>query len=353
MRSCAPIVAHAGGVSLPRMRGPRRARWRDGHVPGPCPSRCSSRAARTPRPPSPRRRRTRRRSARTAARRAARRAMASHERRVRAPPPESSTSVTGSGRKRRYASAMLRAVSAPPWPRCPRRVAPGARRGSASMKRVDVGGAEQLAPGGLRRRRGEVRMREQLVDDRVDRRPGAREPAVHVVAQLGTQRAHDARRSRRRPGRCRTRARPRQPRRRAARRSRCRCRRCSAARASASARAKSSASAIGTSGAPCPPAATSRTRKSLTTSTPSALGDHRGLADLPGRVPRLVPERLAVRADRRDVAARHARVGEHRDGGVGEPVRRGRTLSRQYSARRGAAASRASRRSRCSRRVRR
>ena len=32
--------------------------------------------------------------------------------------------------------------------------------------------------------------------------------------------------------------------------------------------ANSSASAMGTSGAPCPPAATSRTRKSLTTSTP-------------------------------------------------------------------------------------
>ena len=56
-------------------------------------------------------------------------------------------------------------------------------------------------------------------------------------------------------------------RRRAARRSRCRSRRCSGARATRR-RANSIASAMGTSGAPCPPAATSRTRKSLTTSMP-------------------------------------------------------------------------------------
>ena len=89
--------------------------------------------------------------------------------------------------------------------------------------------------------------------------------------------------------------------------------------------AKSSASAIGTSGAPCPPAATSRTRKSLTTSMPVRSAITAGFADLPRRVRRFVPERLAVRADRANVGARDAGLGEHGDRRVGEPARRGRS----------------------------
>ena len=102
--------------------------------------------------------------------------------------------------------------------------------------------------------------------------------------------------------------------------SRCRCRRGSAVRATRSAAQRAATSAIDTSGAPCPPAATSRTRKSLTTSRPvrSAITADSPIChvDRPGSCHTVCPcDPIA-----RDGAARDTTLGQHRDRRVRQPV---------------------------------
>ena len=126
-------------------------------------------------------------------------------------------------------------------------------------------------------------MREQLRRPRRERRAACGELPIDVNRRIGTS-ARTRRRSPRRRGPCRTRERRRAPVRRhdghvadaadVLQRAPRRCRRTATRRR------------CGTSGAPCPPAATSRTRKSLTTSMPVRFGDHRRFADLPRRVRR-------------------------------------------------------------------
>ena len=83
-----------------------------------------------------------------------------------------------------------------------------------------------------------------------------------------------------------------------------------------SARAKSAWWNAGTSGAPCPPAAMSRRRKSATTVTPGALGHARRIVELQRPVlVRPVPDGLPVHADGRELRRREPRRpagGEHR-----------------------------------------
>src|SRR5438132_1301551 len=52
---------------------------------------------------------------------------------------------------------------------------------------------------------------------------------------------------------------------------------------------------------------------------PRPLGDDSRLARLPGRMPRLVPDGLAVRSDREHFRSRDARIRERRDGGARQP----------------------------------
>ena len=93
----------------------------------------------------------------------------------------------------------------------------------------------------------------------------------------------------------------------------------------ASAAAKSSTSAIGTSGAPCPPAATSRARKSAHHPHAEPLGEHRRLAQLPGHGGGSCQMVWPGKAMKASVGRRHLRLRRaalHRlRGPLGEPRR--------------------------------
>ncbi len=86
--------------------------------------------------------------------------------------------------------------------------------------------------------------------------------------------------------------------------------------------AKTVAWNAGTRGAPCPPAAMSRLRKSATTSMPVRFGQPRRSVQLE-RVAgvRPVPDGLSVRANRRDLRCSDARIGEHSSDRVGVDLR--------------------------------
>ena len=110
---------------------------------------------------------------------------------MRAPPPESSTSLDRFGeesairigdaaRRERVAVATISAV-----------VAPGFGCAAPRDQPLDIGGVEQLASGGLGRRRREVRRGEQLVDDGIDRRcrRAASRPSTSYGSDGSTRRA--------------------------------------------------------------------------------------------------------------------------------------------------------------------
>ena len=219
-----------------------------------------------------------------------------------APPPQTSTSVAPAA-VARIASAIVRAVSATSvacTSSAPRRAL--ARAGEL---RLEPRGVEQVAAGALRRRQREVRLGEQHREQRrVDAaRARPRAVASNVVAAMA--RAPQVRSARCR-ARCRSRARP--PRRRAPAESvmlamppmltttRC-----------ASAAPNSAAWNAGTSGAPCPPAATSRLRKSATTVMPARSATRAALLSCSVQpCVGAVAHRLAVHARGDDVGGGHA-----------------------------------------------
>ena len=61
-----------------------------------------------------------------------------------------------------------------------------------------------------------------------------------------------------------------------------------------------------------------------------ALGDHGGLAELPGGVRWIVPDGVPVRRDCRNVRPRHAALGDCGDGSVGEPASQVEVESRVF-----------------------
>ena len=98
--------------------------------------------------------------------------------------------------------------------------------------------------------------------------------------------------------------------------------------------AKSSTSAIGTSGAPCPPAATSRARKLLTTRTPNRSARTAGSPSCQVTARRLVPDRLAVEGDEGQLRRRHLRLRQHASRPPPPPTRPGARAAARASARR-------------------
>ena len=303
------LTIDQAGVSLPRMRGPR-APVALGTLPGrprgaasPSSANATASFASPSKNSSSNAPHRQRRAARARSHRTQRRVL-------RAAARHAALRVTGSGMKRRYASAMLRAVSAV------------GGRDDVGFRRVGLRVAAALDEARRRTRRRTARGRcSSAAGSRSTDRassssttasigvPLAREPAVDVVAlrrdacartpsmtttpgPVSNARATLASAARRNDRHVADAADVLQ-------------------RAPVGRAANSSASAIGTSGAPCPPAATSRTRKSLTTSMPVRSAITAGCADLPRRVAGLVPERLAVRRRSRATSARvDARLGD-------------------------------------------
>ena len=157
----------------------------------------------------------------------------------------------------------------------------------------DVGAIEQLAARRLRRRGREIRMREQLVDDRGDRRAARGELAIEIV---GSRRYELVvpRRSRRRRDRCRRRARHPIA---AARRHDVTLRDAADVleRAPDRRREKSSVSAIGDERRALAARGDVAHAEIAHDVEPRALRDHRGFADLPRRVRRRRATGVTVR----------------------------------------------------------
>ena len=157
---------------------------------------------------------------------------------------------------------------------------------------------EVLLAGRLRRRARVVRVGEQALEQR----RGSRCPAAASAPSSSYGRAGEVAARRRRAARCRARRR-----RRSRRPSGSRSRRGSA-RPGPGRPASRSASSSETSGAPWPPAATSRARRSETTGTPVRSAIHAGwpTCSVPFDAPVLDPveQRLAVRGDQVDAPKR-------------------------------------------------
>ena len=233
-----------------------------------------------------------------------------------APPPDRSTSVTGSGMNRRYASAMLRAVSAVAVATMSAARQSGSITRQRSMNCADVCAVEQLSSGGFGRRAREIRMLQQLADDTGDDVSARRNRTVDVVGRAWGKSSRDRVDHRNtRPGVERADALDL-----AARRQH------SHVANSADVLERSPVVAgeqhrVGDGNEWRALSARGDVAHAKVAHDVDArsLGDDRRFTELPRRMRRLMPDRLTVRADRDDLAARHSRFGEDGDRRLCQP----------------------------------